>query len=179
MFGFWLSGLPRLSWPTISTRTYTQTRRADTTEQTRQIILGAVTSLFREAGCVEPPMTRIAERAACSTRSVIRHFGSKEGLIEATIASSPTTIERHQVQPGDIVATIGDLIDRYEIVGDDHFRWIVCGERHPLARQISETWDRTHQRWVDATFAIDLDLLPPTERRARRATLATVTDVSV
>ncbi len=145
----------------------------------RRRIVDAATSLFHEAGSIDPPMTRIAERAGCSTRSVIRHFGSKEGLIEATIAGSLATIERHRVEPGDIFAAIRDLIDRYETVGDDHLRWIAGGERHPLAHEISERCDRTHQSWVDATFATDLDVLPPTERQARKATLATVTDVRV
>lgn len=164
----------------MSRRTYTQTRRADATERTRRAILDAAQAFFREEHDIDSPLKRIAGRAGCSTRSVIRHFGSKEGLIEAAIADGATAIvETQRTEPGDIASAIRELIDRYEEDGDDVVRWISSAERYPLVRQLCETGTRMHREWIDAIFAVDLQPLPPPERRARRAALATVTDVSI
>ena len=63
-------------------------QRAESTAATRRAILDAAIALFREEGEPDPSLERVAARAGCSTRSVIRHFGSKEGLLEAAIADA-------------------------------------------------------------------------------------------
>ena len=66
----------------MTTRTYRQTRRADTTERTRAAMLVAARDLFREDPQFDPSLEALAERAGVSTRTVIRQFGSKEGVLE-------------------------------------------------------------------------------------------------
>jgi AcrR family transcriptional regulator len=164
----------------MATRTYTQTRRADATEQTRRAILDAAQALFRKEHQIDPPLELVAARAGCSTRSVIRHFGSKEGLIEAAIADGVATIAAaRRAEAGDVAGAIRKLVDHYEEMGDDVVRWLASAERYPLARRVTETGTRMHREWVDAVFAPDLEPLAPAARSARRAALATVTDVYV
>lgn len=164
----------------MPTRSYTQTKRADATEQTRRAILDAAQTLFRDEHRVDPSLERVAERAGCSTRSVIRHFGSKEGLVEAAIADGVSaSAESRQVEPGDVAGGVRRLVDHYEEMGDDVVGWLASAERYPLARQVTETGTAMHREWVEAVFAPDLEALAPAARRARRAALATVTDVYV
>lgn len=164
----------------MATRTYTQTRRADATEQTRRAILDAAQALFRDEHRADPSLELIAERAGCSTRSVIRHFGSKEGLVEAAITDGVSAKhESRRVEPGDVAGAVRRLVDHYEEIGDDVVRWLGSAERYPLARRVTETGTRMHRDWVDAVFAPDLEPLASPARRARRAALATVTDVYV
>jgi AcrR family transcriptional regulator len=162
------------------TRTYTQTKRAAGTEQTRRAILDAAQSLFRDEHRADPSLERVAERAGCSTRSVIRHFGSKEGLVEAAIADGVgAKAESRRAEPGDVAGAIRLLVDHYEEMGDDVVAWLASAERYSLARQVTEQGTSMHREWIDAVFAPDLEVLAPAARRGRRAALATVTDVYV
>jgi AcrR family transcriptional regulator len=161
-------------------RSYTQTQRADSTAATRRAILGAAEDLFREERDLDPSLERVAERAGCSTRSVIRHFGSKERLIEAAIAgATAAAIEERRVEPGDVAGAVRRLVDHYEEQGDEVMRWLASAERYPLVRQVTEAGARSHREWAKEAFAPDLDGLAPGERRRRLAALATVTDVYV
>src|SRR3954451_17113723 len=84
-----------------ATRTYTQTKRADATELTRRAILDAAQSLFREQHELDPSLEQVADLAGCSTRSIIRHFGSKDGLLEAAVADGTEAIaESRRGGPG-------------------------------------------------------------------------------
>jgi AcrR family transcriptional regulator len=165
----------------MTVRTYRQTRRADATERTRAAILAAAQACFREDPLRDPSLEAIAARAEVSTRTVIRQFGSKEGLMEAAItaAMAETAAARH-AKPGDVEGAVGKLIDHYEGSGDEVIRWLsFAAERLPVVRQVTERGTAMHLEWVEAVFAPDLDRLGRGERRARRAALATATDVYV
>jgi len=164
----------------MSGRAYTQTRRADATAQTRRTILDAAQRLFREERELDPSLDQVAAGAGCSTRSIIRHFGSKQGLMEAAVADATTTIgESRLVEPGDIEAAVTRLVEHYEQLGDEVVRWLGSAERYPLVRRVVETGTEMHHEWVDAAFAPQLAACAAAERRALRASLATVTDVQV
>lgn len=122
----------------------------------------------------------MAARAGVSTRSVIRHFGSKEGLLEAAIAAGveAAATTRH-AEPGDVEGAVGAIVAHYEAMGDDVMRWLSLADRMPVVRQVTERGVEIHQEWAEAVFASDLEGLPRAARRARRAALATATDVYV
>jgi AcrR family transcriptional regulator len=162
------------------TRTYSQTQRAEATAATRRAILDAAAELFREGGDPDPPLERVAQRAGCSTRSVIRHFGSKERLIEAAIGDAVAeALEQRRVEPGDVEGAVRKLVDHYERQGDEVVRWLASADRYPLVRQVTESGSRMHREWVTDAFSPDLEGLEPGERRRHVAALATVTDVYV
>jgi AcrR family transcriptional regulator len=164
----------------MTTRTYRQSRRADATERTRATIVAAAQDLFREDPQLDPSLEAVAARAGVSTRSVIRHFGSKDGLMEAAIAAGVEAAEttRH-AEPGDVGGAVGSIVAHYEAMGDDVMRWLALAERLPMVRLVTERGVEVHLEWVDAVFAPDLDRLSGGARRARRAALATATDVYV
>jgi AcrR family transcriptional regulator len=164
----------------MTARTYRQTRRADATERTRGAIVAAAQELFREDPQMDPSLEAVAARAGVSTRSVIRHFGSKEGLVEAAIAAGTRQAETNRhAEPGDVEGAVRSIVSHYESMGDDVMRWLVLAERLPMVRLVTERGVEVHLEWVDAVFAADLEGLAPAARRARRAALATATDVYV
>jgi AcrR family transcriptional regulator len=164
----------------MTTRTYRQTRRADATERTRGAILDAARELFRADPQLDPSLEAVAARAEVSARTVIRQFGSKEGLFEAAIAAgveaSQTT--RH-AEPGDVEGAVRAIVGHYEAMGDDVMGWLALADRLPFVRRVTESGVESHYAWVEEVFAPDLDGLPRGERRACRAALATATDVYV
>lgn len=163
------------------TRGYSQTQRAESTAATRRAILDAAVASFREeGGDPDPSLEQVAARAGCSTRSVIRHFGSKQGLFEAAMADAiGAVVESRRVEPGDVDGCVRLLVDHYERMGDDVVRWLASAERYPLVRRVTEEGERMHRELIAEAFEPDLDSLERGERRRRLAALATVTDVYV
>src|ERR1700759_4624254 len=106
-------------------RTYKQTRRAEAAGRTRAAILDAAGELFRADPQFDPSLEAVAERAGVSTRTVIRQFGSKEGLLEAAIAVGieEAAVTRH-AEPGDVEGAVRAIVDHYEGMGDEVMRWL-------------------------------------------------------
>lgn len=162
----------------MSVRAYRQVARAEATERTKQAIVAATQALFREEELAELPLDRIAARAGVSTRTVLRHFGSKEGLMEAAMNDAEAQVRAsREAPPGDLETAIHRLVDHYEEMGDEVVRRLAAAERYPLLRQATERGERLHREWVEAVFAADLEGLSARRRRERLAVLATVTDV--
>src|SRR6185437_17053321 len=113
----------------MTTRTYRQTRRADATERTRGAILIAARELFREDPQFDPSLEALAERAGVSTRTVIRQFGSKEGVLEAAITAGveEAAVTRH-AEPGDVAGAVHAIVTHYEEMGDEVIRWLALAE---------------------------------------------------
>jgi AcrR family transcriptional regulator len=163
---------------TTETRAYRQTRRADATGRTRAAILAAAQTAFRADPGGDPSLETVAERAGVSTRTVIRQFGSKEGLMTAAIEDGMATsaTDRH-VAPGDVEGAVRKLTAHYEADGDEVMRWLALAERLPHVRRITERGTEMHVEWVEAAFRPDLEELPRGARRARVAAIATALDV--
>jgi AcrR family transcriptional regulator len=161
------------------TRNYSQTKRAEATERSRRAILTAAQELFRE-GRFELPLDEVAKRAGCSERTVLRHFGSKEGLLVAAMADAEQgVLDSREARPGDVAGSIRGLVGHYEEDGDLVLRWLSLADRYPLLRQVTESGKRLHEDWVEEVFAADLEALSRGERRLREAVLASLTDVQM
>jgi AcrR family transcriptional regulator len=161
-----------------ATRTYRQTRRADATGRTRATILAATQAAFRADPGGDPSLEAVAEHAGVSTRTVIRQFGSKDGLMSAAIESGmAASATDRRVDPGDVEGAVRKLADHYEDDGDEVMLWLALAERLPHVRRVTERGTEMHVEWVEAVFAPDLDDLPRAARRARVAAIATALDV--
>ena len=163
----------------MATRAYEQVARAEATERTRRAILDAALSLFEQER-YDLPLDLVAERAGVSTRTLLRHFGSKDGMLEAAMAEGEARVSRSRAAPpGDAVTTVRRLVDHYEEMGDGVLRRLAAAERHPSLSRVVERGTRVHLELVEEAFAPDLDGLGTRERKRRAALLASVTDVYV
>jgi AcrR family transcriptional regulator len=163
---------------TAGTRPYKQTRRADATERTRATILAAAQAAFRANPGGDPSLESVAERAAVSTRTVIRQFGSKEELMRAAIeAGMVESATDRRVEPGDVEGAVRKIADHYEADGDEVMGWLTLADRLPHVRRVTERGTQMHIEWVEGVFAPDLEGLPRGARRVRVAALATALDV--
>jgi AcrR family transcriptional regulator len=161
-------------------RSYTQVARAESTAETRRAIVDAAQNLFREEEHYEFPLDAVAERAGVSTRTLLRHFGSRDGLFEAALADAESQVmHSREATPGDREGALRALVDHYEEMGDEVVRLLAAAEQHPFARRAAESGGRLHHDWVEEVFAADLVGLGRPERAQRLALLATVTDVYV
>jgi len=162
----------------MTPRAYTQGKRAEATARSRRAIVVAAQTLFRDEGRFELPLEEVAERAGCSTRTVIRQFGSKEGLLAAAIADAEQGVMAARgAEPGEVATAIRRLVDHYEETGDQVLGWLALASRYPLVRRVTESGTRLHEEWVETVFGSDLADLERGARRQRRAVLAALTDV--
>jgi AcrR family transcriptional regulator len=158
-------------------RTYTQTARAEATEHTREAILEAAIARFRR-GEFETNLEAIADEAGVATRTILRHFGSKERLVEAAIAADTAAVRAERRAPaGDAEAFSRALVSHYEKEGDRVLRMLAAEDRYPLVREATEHGRRVHAEMVEECFAADLEALDRTVRAERLALLVAVTDV--
>ncbi|MGW4474255.1 TetR/AcrR family transcriptional regulator [Nonomuraea sp. NPDC004354] len=64
------------------------TRREQTSQESRELILSAAAELFAEKGYRQTTFADVAERSGISRGSIPWHFGSKEGLLLAVLERS-------------------------------------------------------------------------------------------
>src|SRR3954452_3197158 len=108
----------------MATRTYTKKARAEGEDRTRSALLDAAGEVFFSAGWGAASLETIARQAGVTKPTLLRHFGSKQGLFEAAHARAVATIraERFVTPPGDVEAAVDNLLDHYEKDGDHAIR---------------------------------------------------------
>jgi AcrR family transcriptional regulator len=71
-----------MSSPVKKTRPYDSTRRKEQARQTREAILDAAGTMFRERGFARTTVTAVAEAAGVSVETVYKAFGNKARLLK-------------------------------------------------------------------------------------------------
>lgn len=162
-----------------ATRPYQMRVRAEAAAETEERILDAATKLFWERPVEQLSLDEVARRADVSVRTVIRRFGSKEGLMAAGAAREQTEVraQRDQAPIGDIPAAVAVLVEHYEMLGDRVIRLLAAADGSPALADIAEQGRTIHRQWCRRVFAPGIAGLPPTDRRRRLAQLAAVCDV--
>jgi len=77
----------------VAPRSYRLGRRAESAAATRDAILEAAKAVYLEAGSPAAPLTSIAERADVSRGTILHHFGSADGLLDAVIGGLLQTLD--------------------------------------------------------------------------------------
>lgn len=159
-----------------TTRTYTMKARADAVAETRRRILDAGLELAEEKLTIAINLADVADRAGTTVRTVLRHFGSREGLFDALSEhASATVTEERQAPEGDLGAALRILVDHYERRGDFVLQLLAQeGVDERVARQTT-AGRRLHREWVRAVFGPWLE--DAGDRRELEDLLVVATDV--
>ncbi len=161
-----------------TTRQYTMRSRAEQTEQTRQRILTATLSLAFERPIVAVTLPEIASRAGVSVQTVLRQYGSRDELFDATeqYAQREVLAER-ETTPGDIDHAVETIVKHYELRGDGVILLLGQESWEPRAARITASGRELHRTWVERAFAPLIPTQNPDERSACIDLLAVATDV--
>jgi len=159
-------------------RTYRMDVRAERAAATRARIVEATQSLFMERWVDEISLRDIAARAGVALQTLVRHFGTRDALLDAASLENHERSLRLRVSApvGDIAGAVAAIVELMEEAGPRVLRGLAQEDRIPGLRASVERGRVTHRRWVEAVF----DPLLPTSRavRARRvAQLVVITDV--
>ena len=138
-------------------RTYTMRARAEGVARTRNQILGAAWALSEEKLTFAIGLADVAGRAGVTVRTVLRHFGSRDGLFAALSEfAREQVIEERETPVGDLARAAHTIVEHYERRGDRVLRML---EEERLDERIAEhvaKGRRMHREWVREVFAPQL-----------------------
>ena len=163
------------------TRIYRMSARAKAAASTHTRILEVAIRQFSDRFYDEVSLAEVAREAGVTVQTVLRRFGSKEGLTEAATALGVerVRIERWTSRPGDLDAAVRGLLAHYEMWGDRSLRFLAQEQRVAAMGRVVDAGRALHHEWVDHVFAPWLARKRGAARARLRARLMAVTDVYV
>jgi AcrR family transcriptional regulator len=163
----------------MKSRAYRQQARALSTAETRTAILDAVDEIFLPRPGRMFSLEEVAERAGTTVQTVLRHFGSKAGLLEEACRRglAKVRVRRDEVPVGDLGAIAAYLGRHYKETSAMVLRMLAVEEEVPEVARIAQQGRDMHRAWVERVFAPLLKQSAVGERHRRRATLIAVTDL--
>ena len=141
----------------MNSRAYSMVNRSASAERTRVSLLRAALELLGEKSGLEIVLADVSDRSGVTVKTILRHFGSRDGLFDAVSEFAENEIVEERVAPvGDRDAAISTIVDHYEHRGD----WVIrlLGQEHTDDR-IAGAMARgreVHRAWVETVFAADL-----------------------
>lgn len=160
-------------------RRYRMSVRADSAQANGERILGAAKELFSLRPYDHVALDDVAAAASVTVRTVVRRFGSKEGLFDAVTADRAQRIRQRRdgIPAGDISKAISGLADSYEESGDAVLNMLAQERRTAVIGEVVKAGRRYHQAWVERIFSPLLTDHPSASRRRRLAQLCAMTDI--
>ncbi len=134
-------------------RPYSMANRSVAAAETQGRILRAVLELSTEKLSVEIVLADVADRARVSVQTILRHFGSRDGLFDAAVAFATAEVTAERTAPvGDVAEAVRVIVDHYEARGD----WVLAllGQEgsDERIRGITVPGKELHRRWVRTVF---------------------------
>jgi AcrR family transcriptional regulator len=160
----------------MSPRSYSQVRRAQASGRTRTALLDAAEAVFFGGDWDQASLESIAARAGVSKQTLLRHFGSKDGLLAAGAERGLATVadERAGAPADDVDGAVDNLLDHYEARGDQGLKIAAMDGDGALA-DFARRARQLHYDWVDHAFGRWIDRAGEPERT--RAALIAICDV--
>ena len=161
-------------------RAYTKVARAQAEEQTRSSLLEAADEAFLSGPWEKASLDAIASAAGVTKQTLLRHFGSKDGLLAQTLERALREVEQQRLSAptNDIAGAVDNLLDHYEARGGRAMRSSNFELDGPLA-DVGRGARQIHYAWVKHAFGGWLDAAAPEERERLRAALIAICDVQV
>jgi len=153
----------------MKTRKYDMGTREQAKTATRDAIIEAAIGAFMAERSFAITLPAVAQRADVTVKTVLRHFGSREALIDAAWAEAyDVVMAERRPPPDDPEAALHVLIAHYERRGDMVLA-VLADENDPRAARMNSAGRLAHREWVEEVFA---DRLP--DRTAERTRLIDV-----
>jgi AcrR family transcriptional regulator len=135
-------------------RPYTQRRRAAAAEANTERILEAAHALFEERPWDQITFAALGERAGVGTQTIIRRFGTKDGVARAVTAWLTPQIDAARdvpvgAPPEDVAAA---LARHYERWGESADRTLRQQDVSPALAEAAAGGRAAHREWVQRVF---------------------------
>ena len=154
------------------------TARAEAVAETHERILRAIIGLSSHTPLAAISLAAVAEDAGVSVQTVLRQFGSRDGLIDAAVDVAHQQIATDRAVPtGDVPAAVSQLVDSYESGGDASILLLGQEPNDHRAARIATLGRSFHRAWVEDVFTPLLGDAAGPEREEMIDMLVVVTDV--
>jgi len=159
-------------------RHYHQQARAESSEATGRRIIDAFLARLLNQWFDEITLDRVAEDAGVTVQTIVRRFGSKDGLLASAVKVMAVQIEARRTAPaGNVQELVTRLIEDYEHTGDGVIRLLALEPRYPALQEVLEFGRKEHRRWVATAFAEPLSKLDAPGRANALDALVVAMDV--
>jgi AcrR family transcriptional regulator len=137
-----------------TTRAYTMGARAEAMAETRRRIIEALFDLGRERMFPDISLDDVAAAADVSVQTILRHFTSRAGLVEATMDHAiATVIEERHAPVGDVDAAMTVIVRHYEDRGPTALLMLAQEASDPQVAALTRRGRDLHRTWVEDVFA--------------------------
>lgn len=162
-------------------RPYRMAARAEAAAATHARILEAAIRQLSDRFYDDVSLADVASEAGVTVQTVLRRFGSKEGLAGAATALAVERVrsQRWSAPAGDVEGAIRALLEHYEEWGERSLRFLAQEASVPAIRDVVRVARALHHEWVDHAFSERLSRERGVARTRLRARLVAVTDVCV
>ncbi len=152
------------------TRSYRMTARAEAVQRTGTRITDAMLRRFAELPYDQIRLEDVAEDAGVTVQTLVRRFGSKHGLLAATVQREQTRLaeERAEAMGHDPSITLRRLITYYEHYGLLILKLYAEAHQAPGVPEHAERARAYHVNWCRQAFADALRAIEEPSLRVRR-----------
>ncbi len=135
-------------------RAYELGKRAETAKQNDAAIHAACVGLWHDIPLADITLEKVAELAKVSVRTILRKFGSKDGLLKACIEQEAARImaARDEAKPSNQEQAINILLHHYDAEGDAILRALSAETSLSLAQDIVSAGREYHRNWCARLF---------------------------
>jgi len=137
-------------------RAYDSTRRTAEAARTAERILDVTESIY---GRGEMTLQAIADGAGVTVQTVLRHFGSRQGCLDAVRERFMARVDaqRGHTAPGDVDGALTALLTHYEAEGRLVLALLAHEVDDPMAQEAVNTGRDYHRAWVVRCFGPHLE----------------------
>jgi AcrR family transcriptional regulator len=148
----------------MNKRTYAMRARGVAKAATREAAIQAAIDTFMAQRSFAITLGPVAERAGVTVKTLLRHFGSRDALIEAAWSRVyRDAVAERATPPGDRGASLRVLIAHYERRGPMALGVLAEEDDDPRAQRMCDAGRVAHRAWVEEVFGACL----PEERDDR------------
>jgi AcrR family transcriptional regulator len=135
-------------------RSYQMSERAKQVARNDRKIMNAMSDLWIELPLSEITLDMISRKSGVTVRTILRKFGSKEGLFKACIEKDGDrfTIKRKEVKPGDLNGILDALLEEYEHMGDALIRTLTVEYNFHSTQRLLHKARTMHREWCAYVF---------------------------
>ena len=148
-----------------SERAYRQVARAESAARTRSTIIDAAVALFARERYESITLDAVAEDAGVTRQTVLRLFGSKEGLVTAAARAKMDEVLAERESTGGVDEALDRLVASYERIATLNWNLLMQEEAFAVIAEMLDRARALHRAWLERVFAA---WLPATGRERQR-----------
>lgn len=162
-------------------RAYTQVARAEARERTRDALIDAAAEAFFSGRWEQVALTEMAVRAGVTKQTLLRHFGSKQALLEQMLQQGYDQVreQRWAASTDDVPGAVDNLLEHYEQFGERAMAIGSGAVSSPAVAELGRVARQVHYDWIDHAFGRRLKRKPEQARARCRVALIALCDVQV